>query len=227
MATATSIITRALRMCGAIDAIETPSADDLSNGLDALNEVIAGASLARGLIHAQTTETLTLTLGDANYSIGSGADFNTARPIAIESAYITDDGIDSPLYIEGRNAYNNIADKTTQGSPSTLYYDPTFANGNIRFYPVPDAAYTVTISSWKEISQVAAVGDAITLPEYLLAYLKVALAIKLAHEYRQPVSQEWINQREELARQMRNIHRQPVKACFDMVTPQPYNIEVG
>jgi hypothetical protein len=227
MATATSIINRALRMCGAIDAIETPSAADLSNGLDALNEIIAGMSIARGLIHAQTTETLTLTGGDGNYSIGSGADFDTARPIAIESAYITVNGIDSPLCIDGRNAYNAIADKTTQGTPSTLYYDATFANGNIRFYPVPDEAYTVTISAWKEISQIAAVGDAVSLPEYLLSYLKVALAINLAHEYRQPVSSAWVEQREELARHMRNIHRQPVRAMFDMVTPQPYNIEAG
>ncbi len=225
MATGTSIITRALRMCGAIDAIETPSATDLANGLDALNELISSMSIARGLIYAQTTETLTLTIGDGSYSIGTGADFNTARPLAIESAYITSNGVDTPLYISGRNEYNALADKSTQGLPGTLYYDPTFTNGNVRFYPVPDAAYVVTVSTWKEISQIAAVGDSVSLPEYLLTYLKVALAINLAGEYRQPISPAWVDQRDELARYMRNLHRQPVKATFDLAYGAPYSIE--
>lgn len=225
MATGTSIITRALRMCGVIDAIETPNATDIDSGLEALNELLAGMSIARGLIHAQTTETLTLTIGDGSYSIGTGANFNTARPLAIESAYVTSNGVDTPLSISGRNEYNALADKATQGLPSTIYYDPTFANGNVRFYPVPDAAYVVTVSTWKEISQVSAVGDAVSLPEYLLTYIKVALAIKLAGEYRQPVSPAWVEQRDELARYMRNLHRQPVKATFDLAYGAPYNIE--
>lgn len=227
MATASSIITRALKMAGIIDAIEAASAEELSDGLEALNELLATVSIARGNIAAQTTETLTLTIGDGAYTIGATGDFATARPQRIESAYITSNGVDSPLEIGTRADYNALADKATSGTPDTLYYDQTFSNGDLRFYPVPDAAYVVTISSWKPISQVSAVGDDLSLPDYLLAYLKVCLAINLATEYRQPVSEVWYSQKADLEAKMRTLHRQPVKAQFDMNTPRPYNIEAG
>ena len=41
MATASSIITRALRIAGVVDTIETPSAAELSAGLDSLNDALA------------------------------------------------------------------------------------------------------------------------------------------------------------------------------------------
>lgn len=227
MATASSIITRALKMAGIIDAIEAASAEELSDGLESLNELLAGMSIARGLISAQVTEALTLTNGDGIYSIGSGADLSTTRPLRIESAYITSNGVDSPLGIGSRNDYNEIPDKTTQGTPSDIYYDQAFANGDLRFYPVPDAAYVVTVSSWKPISQVSAVGDDVSMPDYLLAYIKVSLAINLATEYRQPVSEVWYSQKSDLEAKMRSLHRQPARARFDMTTAQPYNIEIG
>jgi hypothetical protein len=227
MATASSIITRALRIAGVVDAIETPSAAELSAGLDSLNDVLAGLSLYRLAFYAQTTQSITLTPGDGAYTIATGADFSTPRPLRIESAYITINGIDSPLLIGNRLDFNALATKTTSGAPITLYYDATFASGDLRFYPVPDAAYVVTLTSWKEFTRYTSANESVTLPNYLIAFLHFALAIDLAPQFQRAVEPYWVAQKDELLDNMRTLHKQPVRAQFDISTGTPYNIETG
>lgn len=223
MTTATSIITRALRGLGVITATETPSAEDISAGLESLNDVLATLSLSRGAFPAQATQTVTLTAGDGIYSIGTGADLSVARPLRIEAAFIAINGMDLQLEVGSRADYDALTDKAESGQPDRVFYDATSTNGDIRFYPVPDDAYSVTLTSWVEFTQLTGVGVTVALPGYLTAYLRVALMVALAPEYQRPVEQMWLAQMDDLERKMLMLHRPMPKAMFDIA--RPFDIE--
>ena len=219
MTTASSIIARALRGLGVIDAVQTPSAEDAANGLEALNDVLAALSLSRGMFPAQATQTITLTPGDGIYSIGSGADLNVARPLRVESAYITISGQDIPLSVGTREDYNGLTEKTRAGVPDRVFYDATSANGDLRFYPVPDAAYVVTLTSWCQFTRLSGHSATVLLPDYLTAYLRLALMVALAPEYQRPMEQSWLIQMDGMERKMSALHRTVPKAMFEISTP--------
>lgn len=223
MTTATSIITRALRGLGVITATEAPSAEDTAAGLEALNDVLATLSLSRGAFPAQATQAVTLVAGDGVYSIGSGADFNVARPLRIEAAFITIDGLDMQLQVGSRADYDALPEKADTGQPDRVFYDATSANGDIRFYPVPDNSYSVTLRSWVSFDQIATVGATVVLPAYLTAYLRLSLMVALAPEYQRPVDQMWLVQIDDLSRKMLTLHRPMPKAMFDIA--RPFDIE--
>lgn len=223
MTTATSIITRALRGMGVISATQTPSADDIAAGLESLNDVLAALSLSRGAFPAQTTQVITLTAGDGIYSIGAGADFNVARPLRVESAFITINGMDMQLVVGSRADYDALPEKLDSGQPDRVFYDATSANGDIRFYPVPDDAYSVTLTCWCEFTQLSGIGATVVLPNYLTAYLRVALMVALAPEYSRPVDQMWLAQMDSMERKMLTLHRPMPKAMFDIA--RPFDIE--
>lgn len=225
MATAADIITRALRGIGAIDAIETPSAEDMSAGLLALNELLEAYSLKRGAIYAQVTESVTLTVGDGQYSMGTGADLNTVRPLRIESAFLRDGSTDYPLeVIASRDQWNAIGNKAVTARPSQLFYDATFANGTVLFDTLPDKAYTLTLSSWKPFSTFDSAYATVALPGYFNRYWRLCLMMDLAPEYGRPVDPLWLVQKDELEAYMRTLHRRDVKAAFDMTGGRPFDI---
>lgn len=227
MTTASQLITRSLRTIGAITATEAPSADDLSAGLDALNDVLAALSTKRGAFPAQTNHSLTLTAGDGQYSIGSGADFAVARPLRVESAYITVNGLDVQLTVGSREDYNGIVEKSETGEPTHVFYDATSANGTLYFYPVPTYSYACVLTCWTEFTQVSGVNDSLVMPTYLVSYLRYAVAIILAAEMQRPIDPAWVEMRDSLDRQMATLHRPTPKASFDISAAKPYDIEVG
>lgn len=228
MATAGEIITRALRGIGAIDAIETPSAEDMSAGLLALNDLVEAYSIKRGSIYAQATETFTLTPGDGSYTIGSAGDIATARPLRIESAFLRYGAIDYPLeIIASRDQYNAIEYKSVGGLPARLYYDPTFSSGTILFDRLPDKAYQLHLTSWKPFTAFASSGAVVNMPGYLSRYWRICLQIELAAEYGKPIEPVWIGQKDEMESDMRALHRRDVRSCFDIAAARDFNIQAG
>src|SRR5574343_847142 len=227
MTTARQLITRSLRTIGAITATETPSAEDLSAGVDALNDVLAALSARRGAIPALSNHAVTLAASDGQYSIGSGADFDKARPLRVESAYVTMNNADVPLDIGTCEDYNALPNKALIGPPNTVYYDATSANGTLYFFPVPDASYACVLTCWTEFTQVSGANDSLVLPTYLVAYLRYAVAVILAAEMQRPIDPAWVEMRDSLYASMATLHRDTPKAKFDIHTAKPYNIEIG
>lgn len=228
MALASEIITRALRGIGAIDAIETPSAEDMSAGLLALNDLVEAYSIKRGAVYAQTTETFTLTQGDGSYTIGSAGDIATARPLRIESAFLRDGATDYQLeVISSRDQYNAIEYKSSSGLPGRLYYDPTYATGSVYFDLLPNKAYVLHLTSWKPFSAFASSGSSVAVPGYYSRYWRLCLQIDLAPEYGRPIDPMWVAAKAELEADMRALHKRDVKAKFDFVPARSFNIQAG
>lgn len=183
MATAQEIISDALADIGAVDPLEALTAAEASHGLRKLNELLESWSNESLAVYQILQENFATVAGTASYTIGSGATWNTTRPLRIESAFIRDSGNDYPLDVVVREVYDAISAKTTQGRPELLYYDPSVANGTVYPYGVPDAVYTVFLNSYKQLQSFAALTTTVVLPPGYLRAIKSNLAIDLAPGY--------------------------------------------
>ena len=78
--TAADIIKRALRIAQVISQGDDPSGTDQeTDAFTVLNSMIASWSAERLMIPYLVTDTLTLTIGDGEYTYGTGGDINSAR----------------------------------------------------------------------------------------------------------------------------------------------------
>ena len=192
MATALDIITDSLIDIGAIDPSEALTADEGAHGLRRLNELLESWSNERLAVYQILQENFALSSGTASYTIGSGATFNTTRPLDVLSGFIRDSGSDYPLRILTREEYDRIQGKTTQYQPEYLLYTPSVANGVITLYGVPAKAYAVTdglwINSWKQLQSFTALTTTVVLPPGYLRAIKSNLSPELAPAYNRKVS---------------------------------------
>ena len=99
MATAATIINRALRLLGAISSGASADTDEMADGLIALNAMIDSWNNERLMIYAIQDESLTLVDGQASYTIGTSGNLNTTRPVSIEGAYVRASSLDYPVRI--------------------------------------------------------------------------------------------------------------------------------
>jgi hypothetical protein len=188
MATARTIIKKSLQKIGVLVKQEDPTADEANDALDALNNLLSSWSNDDLSIYARTWESFTLTGNDGEYTIGTGGDFNTVRPIQIVDGYTRLTVDDQPLRIVSDEIYAMIANKSVQGRPEVLNYDNANPLAKIRLWPVPDQAYTMGIQSEKQLSQFT-LDDTIVLPPGWERALVYNLAVEQAPEYGQEVTQ--------------------------------------
>ncbi len=184
MTTALQLVTSALRKIGAVAAGEAPDANEQSDALAALNQLIESWNLQGLALYRRENVAYSLVPSQQVYTIGIGADFDGARPITLNCAFVTRGGIDYPLEPLTQAQWNEILQKSQESQlPEAVYYEPTFPDGTLRFWPVPLEALTVTLSVNMQISPVASIGATIALPPGYERALVYALAVDLAPEY--------------------------------------------
>lgn len=184
MTTARELITRSMRLVEIIGQDETPEASELNDALLTFNEMLSFWSAEYAPVFLETKESFSLTSNDGEYTIGSGADFNTVRPLRILHAFVRDGSNDYPLEIIDQAEYAAIGDKTEQGSyPDFLYYDANYPTGKIFLWPLPGAGYTLHLYSEKPLTEPATLDDVLVLPPgHSMAY-RFNLAVILAPEW--------------------------------------------
>lgn len=198
MATAATLINRALRLLGQIGSGEEGSTAELADGLVALNAMAEAWRNEALLTYAKQEQSLTLADGDASYTVGPSGDLNTDRPVAIEAAWIVVDDVSYPVRIIQEDEYAAIPDKTEESDwPDRLLYRPTMATGTVIVYPVPNATRTLKLLTRVVFAGFAATSTTVSLPpgwEQALAY---NLALTWAPEFEAAPSAEVV----EIARQ--------------------------
>lgn len=189
MTTALGIITSAMRKSGILSKGESPSASEASDGLEMLNDMLSSFSNDSMVVYTRTLENFTLAGGTANYTIGSGATFNTARPIKVISAYVRSGGVDYALQIVSDENYADIGVKDIQGVPQFINYTNAFPQATIRLYPVPSETYQLFLLTEKEISSLT-LNQTVSFPPGWNRMMIYNLAVDMAPEYGQPVTPE-------------------------------------
>lgn len=191
MATPSTMIIRALQLIGEKGIGDSLTANEQTAYLSALNAMMESWSLERLMVYQILDEVFALTAGDGSYTIGSGGDFNTTRPIKIDGAVIRDsDNSDCGVEILGADAWRRIVQKTSTGNsyPQYLYYDSAYSSalGTINLYPEPQASLSIVLSSWKQLQTFALISTTVALPPGYQRAIEYNLAIELAGGFIDP-----------------------------------------
>jgi len=211
--TAQTIVKTALRKAGDTFA----SADNQANALVDLNAMIGQWSAESLMVPSITTENFTLSANDGEYSIGSGGDFDTVRPVKIEGAYLKDsNGYDYPLSPMSREAYNAIVDKTTQSRPEQYLYIQSYPLGKILFDYLPDSVYTFYFDSIKPLTEFSTLTATVNLPDEYKMALIYNLVLLIADDLGKPLSPRTIALAVDTKKILKNNNmRLPPLAQFD------------
>lgn len=192
MSTARDLIRGSLRLIEAIATGETPCADELADGLTALNELVAGWSNKNLLIFNKVREVFPLVVGQASYTMGPTGNFDTARPQRIENAAVLIPGaqpIEIPIDIINQDEWAAIAVKSVQSSvPNRLYAEGTYPLETLDPWPIPNVANSLVLYSWKPLSSFANANATVDLPPGYYRALRYNLAVEIAPEYGKEVS---------------------------------------
>lgn len=226
MATAQTIIDRALRLIGAIASGESPTATEGADGLTALNAMLDSWRNEKLTTYAISDLSLTMT-GAASYTVGPSGDVNTTRPLKVESAYQTLNGIDYPVEVIEKDEWDSIPDKTTTGDlVESVHYSPTVTTGTL--YAYPRASGTLHINVRTPLDQFATVGTTVTLPPGYERALSFNLAIEIAPEYERQPSAAIIQMAKESKAAIKRTNSRPITGRSEFTTVKSsYNIQTG
>lgn len=173
-----------LRLVGALASGETPSSADAEDAKAALNSMLGLWSIDGLVIYAITTEDFPLVASQQSYTIGTGGNFNTTRPIKILNAGLVDGGIEQPIEIINNQQWAAIQAKTTtSSSPSKLYLETSFPLAIIKLWPGPDVVKTLRLYSMKPLTEFVNLTDEVNLPPGYAELIKYNLYLRLAPEY--------------------------------------------
>ncbi len=194
IATARDVIKKAMKKIGVLAPGEDPTAAEAVDALDSLNSLLSSWSGDSLITPATVQESFALIASQNSYTIGSGLNFDTSKPLRVVGAFIRDSSnIDYPVTLLTRNRYNALSDKTTEGRPTNLFYDPGIAQqatqtGTIYLYLTPDAVYTLYLVSEKAFTEFSNLTTAFTFPDTYKRAMIYNLAVELAPEYERAVS---------------------------------------
>ena len=185
MSTPLDIITPALNDIGVIPIGEAVDARFSTLALNELNAMLLLWSIEGLKVPTFIRETLIITANKASYTIGTGGDWNTARPVKFESAFIRDSSnTDKHLSVyNDLHKYNEHSRKGMTGKPHEIYYDALNPLGQVYLFLTPVDNYTLYLTSEKYLSTFSTISDTVLLPpEYLMALSK-CLAQKLMPKF--------------------------------------------
>lgn len=187
-----TLVTRSLRLIGAIATGEVPTAAELNDGLGSLNDLLEIWSTQNLAVWDSSTQTFPTVAGQAVYTIGPGGNWDTARPIRISGEpTCTFNGVDFPITPIGQGEYDLIGLKT-QRQPiiEKLLYVNDNPLGIITLWPVPSGIVNITINPDRVLSSVTDQSTVLAFPPGYMLALRYNLGILLAPDYGRTITPE-------------------------------------
>jgi len=207
--TVEDIVTDALIETGALSPGEPLEADVGQWAFRKLNYLVDIWSAKKPFVWSYVYNVYTLQAGLSPHTIGNSgvATFDTSpnpRPTRLESAAlllnISPGQVDQIINVRDHDwwAVNQVKSIQTN-VPTDVYYDPTYPDGSLYFWPVPNSANQVRLQFWQAISQFVEITDPIggpegpgTLPQAYRAAMMLSLAETLCPGLNKSVKAETV-----------------------------------
>lgn len=190
--TVLDLITRALRLLGAINVGSTPTADEQADALLALNAMVEAWANERLMMFTSAREVFSINAAQQVYQLGPTAtDWIAARPQYIDAAGLLlansdpTQVLERPLRILRHNEeWARVRMKAVQSTlPTMLYYEPDFPNGQVALWPVPNQNNQIAIYTPIAVAQFTSLTQTISLPPGYARALPYNLAVELSPEF--------------------------------------------
>lgn len=190
MPTANDLIESAAIKLGAIQTGEALTADEASDCLSVLNSLLDFWRIDRLMVFQIVQSQHTWTGGQASRTIGTGGNFNVARPVRVEEGtFFSDGAYDYPVtVIRDRKTYDNILYKDSQGSyPNVIYYEQSYPLGTLYVAPVPESSITLNLNTWQTLQSFSSLTESLSLPPGYQWMIENNLAVALEPVFTVPV----------------------------------------
>ena len=185
MATALSMISRAMRLAQVHTKGETLDSDEEQDGLTALNAMLDSWQVDRLFVYQIQQETFTWAVSQQTRTVGPAGNFVTTLParVADDCVFRVND-IDYPVALINVDAWSNIPDKTTTNSfPWWLYVEYGAALVTLYAYPIPNASLTFLLKSYKQLQTFSSLTTALALPPGYQRAIEYSLAEEFGPEF--------------------------------------------
>ncbi len=186
MITANTIIERAMRLIQVLTPDANPTAQELLDGLYALNSMLDAWSIDRLLVYQVVNTARAWPASVGSRTIGVGGDYNVTRPSKVDprgNFFRDADGIDTGVTVIERQIFDDFLDKTSGGTPEWLAVDTGFPLMTLYAYPVPSAALTLHLNTWVRLQEFASGVDQLSLPAGYQTAIEYGLALEIAPEF--------------------------------------------
>lgn len=191
--TRNELLTAGIRKLGVLARGQVPDAEDLENGAQALNTLVAYLR-SKGLpLWARKEYIMSLTADTSSYTIGTGQTIATPYPLKMIEAYSipTNGNSRIPITIVSNQEYNILPTGSSSGQPIQLSYQPNINYGTIKIWPTPDStvvsAYTVKLVYQRPFEYFSTANDTMDFPEEWYLPIIYKLAVLLAPEWGIPL----------------------------------------
>lgn len=187
--TANDMIARSMRLVGALGQGETPTAQEQTDGLYALNAMLDSWSIERLMVYNIVEENFTWTASSRTQTMGSGGNFNTTRPSKLENGFSRVNNVDYPYELVSKPTYDLVVAKSTVTStfPRIIYADYGFPLITLSAYPIPVSALDFHLNSWKQLQSFATGTTALSLPPGYQRAMEYNLAVEMSTDFSLPV----------------------------------------
>ncbi len=193
----TTIVKRAFRRCGQMGLPGRGiSAEMQAEGIDILNELYDFWNIRAAAVFTERIETFTLIANQQSYTIGTGGEFDTDRPVRIEKANIlltsgsTTVRVPPGLTLLNDEEYGSIPVLSVGGIPTKLYYDGGYKQtavvgvANLIFYPYPNQGnLQVELFTWQKLNAALTNASTLQVPDGYVMATTLSLAEQLAPLY--------------------------------------------
>ncbi len=191
------LITGALGEIRAARAGDVPSAENMALGLSLLNELFDQMTAADRAPFSVTYTTSTLTPSLNPHLIGptgSSTFVVTERPTEIPALDIVlQTNVRLAVTPSDRMWWMGLtAPAVTASVPLNYYYEASWPNGQLFFWPVPSVAYAVYWQQSTSFSSAVTLASTFDMPQGYPRYVRLTLAMMLAPAFNQTPSPETV-----------------------------------
>jgi len=217
MATAQTIINRALRLIGQYAAGETPTSEDTDDALTSLNAMLDSWRLEKLMVYAIQDQSLTMVAGTQAYTIGPSGNLDTVRPVRIDGAFMRQSNMDYPVAVIDEAQWFSIPDKTSQSDlVEYAYYNATMSTGTLYVWPIPNNTNVLHLLTWTPFTAFSSAATTVTLPPGYEQALASNLAVFIAPEYGAVAAPAIAGLAVASKAAIKRINSKPIKAYSDL-----------
>jgi len=191
MTTVRSIITRAVRLLGAVAQGTPLPAGDAADGLQALNSMLEAWNIDSLNIYTKNFDEYQLVPGQQVYTIGPTGNIAATpqlRPTTIDRALLkvlqSTPNIELPIKMIEDQEWSEIAVKNLTSTYCTkMYSTGDFPNLSLYLWPIPTLANKLILWTWNQVLGLQDINADLSLPPGYERAIVYNLAIELSAEY--------------------------------------------